>query len=151
MHNEASIEINRPIDVVYRLTTEHVAEWSLTVVDDEVLHEVPGGVGTTFLTVTEERGKRMEFAGIVTECDPPRVHASFLAGAGFDIDVRYLFEDLGDRTRVTQVSDVEGKGLIGLMLKYLGWMMKQSSHQAAQKELASLKQFCETHNDAANT
>ena len=31
MRNEASIEIDRPIDEVFRLTIEHVAEWSIKV------------------------------------------------------------------------------------------------------------------------
>ena len=148
MRNEASVEIDRPIDEVFPLTNNHVAEWSLTVVEDELLDETPGGVGTTFRVVTEDHGKRMEFAGIVTACDPPHLHASHLAGASFDIDVEYRFEDLGGRTRVTQVSHVQGKGLMRLMLGCCGWMMKKSSCDAAQKELDSLKQFCESYSGA---
>ncbi len=66
MQSETSIEIDRPIDDVFRLTNDHVAEWSIIVVEDEVLNEKPGVVGTTFRTVTEERGKRMVFQGLVT-------------------------------------------------------------------------------------
>ena len=60
MRNTGSVEIDRPIHEVFRLTNEHVAEWSIIVVEDEVLDEKPEGVGTTFRTVTEENGKRME-------------------------------------------------------------------------------------------
>ena len=54
MRNEVSVEIDRPIDDVFRLTIEHVADWSIIVVEDEVLDEQPECVGTTFRTVTEE-------------------------------------------------------------------------------------------------
>jgi hypothetical protein len=51
------IEIDRPIEDVFRLTLDHVPEWSLTVIEDEVLEENSEGVGTTFRIVTEEHGK----------------------------------------------------------------------------------------------
>ncbi len=66
MRNKGSVEIARPIGEVFRLTSDHVAEWSTVVIEDEVLEEKPGGVGTTFRTVTEENGKRMEFKGGVS-------------------------------------------------------------------------------------
>ena len=66
MKQSACIEIDCPIDDVFRLTNDHVAEWSIIVVEDEVIEQKPDGVGTTFRTVTEERGRRMEFDGIVT-------------------------------------------------------------------------------------
>jgi hypothetical protein len=63
MRNEVSVEIDRPIDEVFRLTNDHVAEWSIIVVEDEIIDKKPEGVGTTFRTVTEDHGKRMEFQG----------------------------------------------------------------------------------------
>ena len=56
MRNAASVEIDRPIDDVFRLTNDHVAQWSIIVVEDEILDKKPEGVGTTFRTVTEENG-----------------------------------------------------------------------------------------------
>ena len=109
MRSGGSVEIDRPIDEVFRLTNEHVAEWSIIVVEDELIEEKPEGVGTTFRTVTEENGKRMEFQGVVTRYDPPRLNAIMLTGDSFDLDILYTFEDLGGRTRVTQQCDVTGK------------------------------------------
>ena len=86
MHAAGRIEIERSIDDVFRLTTEHVAQWSIIVVEDEVIEEKPGDVGTTFRTVTEEDGKRMEFQGVVTKHDPPHAFAIHLTGQMFDID-----------------------------------------------------------------
>ena len=72
MKNEASVEISAPIEDVFDYTTTKVAEWSSIVVEDEVIEEVAGGVGTRFRCVTEEHGKRMEFEGLVTVNDRPQ-------------------------------------------------------------------------------
>jgi hypothetical protein len=143
MQNETSVEIDRPIDEVFRLTIEHVAEWSIIVVEDEVIEKTPEGVGTTFRTVTEDRGRRMEFQGVVTKQDPPYTHAIHLTGDMFDIDTAYVFEDLSGRTRVTQFADVTGKGIFKWFMLLFGWMMNKSHCKASENELNSLKRFCE--------
>lgn len=143
MRTERSVEIDRPIEEVFRLTTEHVAEWSIIVVEDKVIDAKPGGVGTKFRTVTEEKGNRMEFEGVVVRYEPPFVNAVEMRGACFDIHAVYFFEDLGGRTRVVQKSDVVGKGLFKLLLTLAGWLMSKSSCDALDKELQSLKRFCE--------
>lgn len=142
MRNEASVEIDRPIEEVFRLTSDHVAEWSIVVVEDEVLDEKPQGVGTTFRTVTEDHGCRMEFQGIVTRHDPPHAHAVQMTGTTFDIETEFTFEDLGGRTRVTQTAQVTGKGFFKWFLMLCGWMMNKSQCEASRKELESLKEFC---------
>lgn len=139
----ASVEIDRRIEDVYRLTTEHVAEWSIVVIDEEVLEETYDGVGTTFRTVTEDRGQRMEFLGVVTRQDPPYLHAIQMTGAMFDIETEFTFDDLSGSTCVTQVADVTGKGAFKLFLICFGWLMTRSSNKASQNELESLKAFCE--------
>ena len=143
MQTETSIEIDRPIEQVFDLTKNHVAEWSTIVVEDEIIEDKNGDVGTRFRVVTEERGQRMEFDGIVTSYDPPNSASSRLVGLQFDIDVVYLFEDLGGRTKVTQVSEVTGKGFTKIMLALTGWMMKKSSCKAQYNELEGLKAFVE--------
>lgn len=149
MRNEASVEIDRPIDDVFRLTVDHVAEWSIIVVEDDVLDEKPEGVGTTFRTVTEDRGKRMEFQGIVTRHDPPHAHAIQLTGDMFDIETEYTFEGLSGRTRVTQRANVTGKGFFKWFMLLFGWLMNRSHCKASEIELKSLKRFCEEHPSAA--
>jgi hypothetical protein len=145
MRTDRGIEVDRPIDEVFRLTTEHVADWSNIVVEDEVLDAKPGGVGTTFRTVTEEKGNKMVFEGTVVRHEPPFVNALELRGRYFDIHAVYLFEDLGGRTRVTQKSEVFGKGLFKIVLTLAGWFMNKASCDALDKELQSLKRFCEAH------
>jgi carbon monoxide dehydrogenase subunit G len=143
MRNEGSVEIDRPIDEVFRLANDEVAEWSIVVVEDQVIEKKPEGVGTTFRTVTEENGKRMEFEGVVTQYDPPHASAVRMTGKMFDMDVDYTFEDLAGRTRVTQRSNVTGKGLVKVFLTLFGWLMNKSSCKALEKELNSLKEYCE--------
>ncbi len=143
MRTEGSVVIDRPIDKVFELTNDHVPEWSIVVVEEQMLDKKPAGVGTTFRTITEENGKRMEFDGVVTRYDPPHVSAVHLTGKMFDIEAEYTFEDLSGRTRVTQKSTVQGKGMVKVFFVLFGWLMKKSGCKALQKELNSLKQFCE--------
>lgn len=139
------MEIDRPIEDVFRLTNDHVAEWSVIFVEDEVVDENPEGVGTIFRTVTEGNGKRMEFQGVVTRYEPPHCSAVLMAGDLFNIEAEYTFEDLSGRTRVTQRSNVTGKGAIKWILLLFGWLMNKSSCKAVEKELHSLKKFCEEY------
>lgn len=143
MQTHANIEIDRPIEEVFELTNHHVAEWSLVVVDSEELHQTTEGVGSTFRMITEDRGNRMEFDGVVTRFEPPFSSAVHMTGQMFDILAEYEFEDLGGRTRVTQVSTVTGKGIAYVMFLLMGWLIRRSSCKAGRHELESLKAYCE--------
>ena len=138
MHSIASVEIDRPIDEVFRYTNGNVADWSLTVVEDELIED-KGGVGDTFRCVTEDKGQRMEFQGTQTLWEPPNKSAISLIGKSFDIQAEYRFEDLDGRTRVTQESTVSGKGFVKVMFFLFGWMMNKQGCKAVMKELESLK------------
>lgn len=144
MHSIASIEIDRSIAEVFTYANEKVAEWSLTVVEDEVVEE-KHGMGTKFRCVTEERGYRMEFQGVITRWEPPAQSAVYLTGKSFDMDCEYRFEDLGGRTRVTQESEVRGKGFVKIIFFLTGWLMKKQGCEAARRELESLKKKRESH------
>lgn len=139
-----SIEIDRPIEEVFEYTINNVAEWSITVVEDEPLTTTPEKVGSTYRCVTEDHGRRMEFQGDVVKHDPPTLSAGKLTGSQFDIEFEYTFERLENRTRVTQTSVVHPKGLMTRLLFFcIGWMMKKGSCDALAKELNSLKQHAE--------
>ena len=143
MQSTMSVEVDRPIKEVFDYTIKNVAEWSIIVVKDEVIDEKPEGVGSTFRVTTEEKGRRMEFEGLVTRHEPPTAHSEFMKVSQFDIEAGYLFEDLGGRTRVTQRSNVHGKGFIKVIFFLLGWLMKKSSCSALEKELLNLKLLAE--------
>ncbi len=150
MYTEGSVEVDRPIDEVFKLTIEHVADWSTIVVEDVVLDEKPIGVGTTFRTITEENGKRMEFQGVVTRHEPPHLHAVTMTGDSFDMDVAYFFESIdGGGTRVTQKADIAGKGFVKVVFFAVGWLMKKQSCNEVNKQLNGLRRFCEEQADEA--
>lgn len=140
------MDIQRPIEDVFVLATDHVAVWSSIVVEDEPIHVAPdGGVGTRFRTVTEDRGHRMEFEGEVVEYDPPRRSAILLRGPAFDLEVAYELESLADgRTRITQYSRSRGKGIWWLLLMVLTPLMRRSAIAATRKELDQLRLYCES-------
>ena len=145
MKTEASIDIDRPIEEVFTYTTTKVEEWSNIVEEDEVIEDVNGGdVGTTFRTVTLERGRTMEFDGEVIENDPPHLHAVRMVGDQCTIHARYTFEDVGGRTRVSQASVVEAKGFWGFVFKAFGSFMKKAGCRALEEELESLKRNLES-------
>lgn len=143
MRTECSVEIDRPLGEVFEFTTDHVAEWSIIVVEEEVLEETPDGVGTTFRVLTEDRGRQVELHGVVTRHEPPTAHAVHMVGNQFEIVAEYTFEELDGRTRVTQDSTVRGKGLFGVILVLFGWLMRSSSCKAQERELANLKRILE--------
>jgi len=110
MQTERSVEIDAPIDHVFRVATEQVVAWSLIVVEDEPIVETEDGIGSTFRIVTEERGQRMEFEGKVLDQERPVRNTFEMIGKQFDIHVRTTLRDLGGRTLFTQESTVRGKG-----------------------------------------
>lgn len=144
MRTEGSVEIERHIDDVFRLTVDHVVEWSDVVVEDEIVEETADVVGTTFRSVTETNGHRMPFDGMITTFDPPYQHGVHLTGGPFDILVDYQFESLSSElTRVTQSSEVKGKGIMKVLFFFIEKLQKTASQAAVQKELNNLKSFCE--------
>lgn len=152
MRTTRSIDITGSIEDVFRLTLDDVTAWSNVVTEDVVVEDVNNGdVGTKFRSVTEDRGQRMEFEGTVTQYDAPNLCAVKLVGQQFDIFAEYTFEDIGnDQTRVTQDSVVKGKGLLAVLFMCCGWLMKKGACDALNKELQSLKQFCESQTAVAS-
>lgn len=142
MQSAASIEIARPIAEVFAYTLNKVPEWSSTVVEDEVVEDQNnGGVGTTFRAVTEDRGRRMEFAGTVTRHEPPRHSAIRLVGEHFDLEIEYDFEDRGGSTLVAQRSRAKGKGamkLLFLIITPIAWLTGMGKKMTL-KDLRRLK------------
>lgn len=145
MNTKGSVEIDRPIEHVFRLTNQNVTEWSTIVLEEHIINETADVVGTTMRTITEDHGRRMEFEGVVTHYDCPHASSIELTGEMFDLKVDYTFDDLGNGTRVTQESFVSPKGLMmNIMFRAMGWLMKSANCKALDKELQSLKTFCES-------
>ncbi len=143
MNSQSSILIDSPIDDVFTAANEHMPRWSLTCVSDEVIED-KGGVGTTSAVKTCDRGREMDFICEVTGWNPPYLSAVHLAGPQFDIDTRFEFETTDGGTRITQVAEVHPRGAFKVFFTLFGWLFKKSSCDALNKELSSLKAYCET-------
>ena len=105
MESSVSVDINRPLPEVFRYTNENVSDWSITVVENEVLEETPEKVGSRFRMLTQDRGRQMEMTGEVIRYEENRLSEVFLVGQGFEISAFYIFEDLGNGvTRVTETA-----------------------------------------------
>lgn len=143
MRTEISVDIDRPLEPVFEHTTGDVTQWSEVCIRDEPIEERPGVVGSTFRLVTSENGREMEFTGEVVEHEPPKRSRVVLVGPAFDLDVLYTFEPVGAGTRVTQTSEVTGRGFFKLLLPLMGWMMRRSACKSQAHELDGLKRFCE--------
>ena len=101
-------------------------------------------MGTTFRSVTEERGKRMEFASEVTRYERPTVSTVMLIGKSFDIEAAYTFEGIKEnRAGSTQNSDSTPKDFLKFFFFLFGWLMKKGDGDAQQKELGNLNRLCE--------
>lgn len=149
MQTQGSVEIDAPIDLVFDVTNNDVAKWSLVVVEDETIEETSDVVGTRFRSLTNSNGQEMAFEGIVTEYERPTHSAVEMTGSQFDMNVGYWFEDLGNKTRVTQVSVVTPRSwLISFFFKLMKNMIHKQSCDAVQKELNSLKSYCEFKRDS---
>ena len=143
MESKISIEIECPIESVFRITNEQVAEWSSIVVANNVLDEGQRGLGTRFQTITEDQGVRLVFDGVVTCYEPPFKSGAKLIGKMFDIETEFQFEETFGKTRVTQTAEVRGKGFFGVYMFLFGWFMKRGQCRASTNELENLKRFCE--------
>ena len=145
MESSVSVDINRPLPEVFRYTNENVSDWSITVVENEVLEETPEKVGSRFRMLTQDRGRQMEMTGEVTRYEENRLSEVFMVGQGFEISALYIFEDLGNGvTRVTETAKVHPKGVAKIFFFLFGWLMKKSSCDALQNELESLKEKLES-------
>ncbi len=147
MRCTSSIEIQAPPDRVFFWINdpEQVMKWVPNIVENEIVEEKPGHVGTSVRQVYEEHGRRMEFHGTVTRHEENRSLGMNLQGDMFDLEVNYELEDLGGRTRVTQHAEVRFKGF---MMRILGPIMsfftKKSSNRTLQESFERLRDHCES-------
>lgn len=145
MQTSYSIEINAAPEQVFHWfeTPERTLQWVPNLVENETLNETEGKVGTTFRHVYLENGRRMEMQGTVTAWAPGRRLTSELHGQAFDLHVDYRFEDLGGRTRLTQVSDIRMKGVLKLVMMIMSPFMKKAAQAQYGKALGKLKELAE--------
>ncbi len=135
MKNTYSIDINRSREDVFAFIDDddNLKIMVPNLVEHEILEETPEIVGTTFLHVYEEGGRKMKMKGVVTEHDAPKRMAVKVDGALFGLKVAYDLEELGpSSTRLTQVSEAHFKHVFKLM----GLLFRKKMEREGKKSQA---------------
>lgn len=145
MRTVHAIDIHAPPAKVFRWLTEgsRVREWLSGLVENQTLHLPPGRVGAIFRQVYQEDQRRMSLMGVVTAYEPDRRLAVHTVGRGYELDVDYLLEPAGPKTRLIHTSTVR---LCGFMVLTSLWMLprlKRRSLQQMRADLGRLKELCE--------
>lgn len=139
------IDIQAPPEKVFRVLDdpEKIIEWSAGVVENENLTETEGKVGSTFRQVYEERGRRMEFQGVVTRYEQDHAIGVHLEGSGFNLDVDYSLQPIESGTRLVQDSEVHFKGLWKVMAFVMTPFMKKAGCKQLEEDFGRLKAMAE--------
>ena len=145
VRTEFSIQIDRPVEEVYKYVTDgaKLKLWIEGFIEERITHDANGGVGTKLHRVYRRNGgRRYELDGEVVGADPNRRRAVELRGKNFRILATYIFEDLGDgRTRLTQISDVWLHGFLG---KVVELFRKPAAGRRMKKGFGRLKKLLES-------
>jgi uncharacterized protein YndB with AHSA1/START domain len=147
MKNTYSLEIDAPPERVFACIYdgEHLKQWLPNLVENEVLVAEERGVGSKFRQVYLENGRRMEMVGDVVGFERNRFLACAIRGQSFDLSVEYRLENLGGRTRLTQVSEVRFNGVpMRMMSVLLRPLIKKASQKQLDSGFAKLKKLAES-------
>jgi len=115
---EGSVEINRPIEQVWKFLTsvENASKWDTGIVEARQTSDGPVGLGTIIEAVSESRNKRRTLKVEVTEYDLNKRVAWTIADAGFGSGKTiYNFEPVGSGTKLSKSSEVELKRFFKLL------------------------------------
>lgn len=145
MKQSHHIDIAAPPEKVFAVLGDpnNLVKWAAGVVENENLNETEEKVGTTFRQVYEERGRRMEFQGVVTRYEENQAMGVHLEGSGFDLDVDYRLEPRDGGTHLVQNSDVHFKGLWKIMGFLMLPFMKKAGCEQLDQDFGRLKAMCE--------
>lgn len=140
-----SIEIrSTPEKVFYWLENPNRAmEWMDSVTKTEIIKETPNMVGTTFREYIEENGKGTEMHGKIIDFVANERLTFHLKGEFNNVKVCFILEKKGDNTKLTQHAELRFKGVIRLMVIFLGPLFKKKIMKQSQNEFSKLKLLCE--------
>ena len=146
MENTYSLEINAPRQHVfdYLADDDNLKDMVPNLVEHELLEETEEKVGTTFLHVYEENGRKMKMTGVVTEHQPPASMAVALDGPMFSMTVRYILEETGpNSTMLRQDSTAKMKHVFKIFGLLFGKKMKCEGERQLRESFARMKELME--------
>ena len=140
-----TVDINStPEGVWYWIgTPERAAVWQTSVSKNEIVHETPDMIGTTFRETVEENGRGVEMHGVVTSYRENELLALHLDSKYHSVDVEYRLEEIENRTHLTQNATVRFKSFMKVVSILIGPVLKKKIMNQSQKEFAALKELCE--------
>jgi uncharacterized membrane protein len=130
---EESVEIAKPVEVVYSLVRdlERAPEWQ------DSLESVDVHAGTE---VRSFGGRRHEAAFVIQEDDPPRRLAITSEAGSASVRASFDLQQVGDGTRVDFTLDIELRGVA----RFAGGMVKGAAQRGAHDDLQRLKELAES-------
>jgi uncharacterized membrane protein len=138
---EASVVINRPIDVVFVYVTD-VRSWPLW---EDGLEKVkktskgPMGVGTTFRGANQAMGRRMEWTSVVTEYKPSRKWGQNIRSKSWSTEESLIFEPVEGGTRITLISKLE----LSIFFRLMTRIVVRTMQKKIEGNLTNLKNILE--------
>jgi hypothetical protein len=145
MKISTSVDINAKAEEVFSWIKdgERAMAWQTNVSKEEILHQTPDMVGTTFRETVEEDGQGTELYGVITDYKPDQMISFHLEGDYNAVDVEYRVEEIENHTRVTANADIRFKGFIQIMSMVFGPTFKRKTTEQLRAEFAKLKELCE--------
>jgi uncharacterized protein YndB with AHSA1/START domain len=140
---EISTVINRPLEEVFAFSSnpENNPKWSSLTKDVKITSTGSIGVGTTYRSVVEFLGRRIEGETEFTEYEPNRSYAQKSTSGPFPVQNRVTYEPIDGGTRVTFTSVAEPGGFFKLAEPVLVRMIKRQF----EADFANLKDLMESH------
>jgi len=143
MKIEISIVINRPVEEVFAVMSNHEnnPKWNPATLEAKKTSAGPIGVGTIVRSVTRIAGQRLEGESEFIEYEPNRKYATRVNSGPFPMKLQETFESVEGGTRVDARIEVEPEGFFKLAEPLLAKIAKRQLEAA----LASLKDLMEAH------
>jgi len=137
---ESSIVINRPVEEVFALLSnqENNPKWQSGSLENRKTSSGPIGVGTTWHSVSQFLGKRIESESEITEYEPNRKY-TLKSKLPFPVEARTTFERVEGGTRINLKAEAE----IGGFFKLAEPLVVSMGKRQFEANLANLKDLME--------
>ncbi len=138
---EQSIIINRPVEEVWKFLSniENATKWDRGVLEARQTSEGPIGVGSTLQTRRQMLGWQRIGKLRVSEYVPNRTIALQARLGAMTAQIRYAFEPVEGRTRLTGTSEIELGGWWKLITPLLSPMLERDGRE----DMANIKRIME--------
>ena len=140
---ESSIVINRPVEEVFALLSnqENNPKWQAESLEVKKTSDGPIGVGTTFHSVGQFLGRRIEGESEITEYEPNRKYAGKSKSGSIPFESWTTFERVNGNTRI----DFKAEAEIGGFFKLAEPLVMSMAKRQFEANLANLKDMMEAH------